>query len=147
MSEPFSHAADEITITHEIVVHVAVADHPSIALPAQLRYDRTDPYAVCLSIGGTTTGTVDWVFARTLLSEGLRKPAGVGDVLVIPQHRCHRHPVRVVVRSTAGFALLDIEAAAVRAFLEQADLLVPAGAEGRHVDLDRLIAELTAGSE
>jgi hypothetical protein len=29
--------------------------------------------------------------------------------------------VRVVVRSTAGFALLDIEAAAVRAFLEQAD--------------------------
>ncbi|WP_171118139.1 MULTISPECIES: SsgA family sporulation/cell division regulator [Streptomyces] len=147
MSKPFSDAADEISVTHDVVVHVAVAGQPPASLPAELRYDRTDPYAVCLSLGATSTGTVDWVFARSLLSEGLHKPVGVGDVLVIPRHRCHRYSVRVVVRSTAGAALLDISAPAVTAFLRQTDLLVPPGTEGLHVDLDRVIAELMAGSE
>ncbi|GAA4661906.1 SsgA family sporulation/cell division regulator [Streptomyces youssoufiensis] len=146
MKKPFSQAADEIKISYEMVVYVAVADHPTTALPARLRYDRKDPYAVRLSIGGTTIGTVDWVFARALLSEGLGKPVGTGDVLVRPQHRGHRHSVCVIVRSTAGFALLDIAATALRAFLDQTELLVPTGAEGRHIDLDLLIAELLAGS-
>jgi hypothetical protein len=147
MSNLFSGAADEISVTHEVVVHVVVADQPSISLPAELRYDRTDPYAVCLSLGGTSTGTVDWVFARSLLSEGLRKPVGVGDVLVIPRRRHARPAVRVVVRSAAGAALLDIAASAVTAFLKQTDLVVPPGTEDRHIDMDRVVAELMAESD
>ncbi|MDN0196644.1 SsgA family sporulation/cell division regulator [Streptomyces sp. S.PNR 29] len=147
MSKPFSDAADELPVTHEVVVHVALADQPPVPLPAELRYDRTDPYAVCLSLGATSTGTVDWVFARSLLSEGLHRPMGVGDVLVIPRRCCHRQSVRVVVRSPVGATLLDIAASAVTAFLRQTDLLVPPGTEGLHVDVDRVIAELMAGSE
>ena len=147
MSKPFSDAADEISITHEVVVHVVVADQPPISLPAELRYDRTDPYAVCLSLGATSTGTVDWVFARSLLSQGLRKPVGIGDVLVIPQHRCHRSLVRVVVRSRAGAALLDIAASAVTAFLKHTDLVVPPGTEDLHIDMDRVVTELMAESD
>ncbi|MFE6774505.1 SsgA family sporulation/cell division regulator [Streptomyces sp. NPDC057702] len=146
MHRPFPSAADDVKISHEITVYVAVADHPPTGLPARLRYHRKDPYAVCLSLGGTATGTVDWVFARALLSEGLGNPVGVGDVLVRPQRRGHRHWVRVIVRSTAGYALLDIATTAVRAFLDQTELLVPTGAEGRHIDLDRLIAELVTGN-
>jgi hypothetical protein len=43
--------------------------------------------------------------------------------------------------------VLDIAASAVTAFLEQTDMVVPPGAEGFHIDLDRVVAELMAGSE
>ncbi|MFB6571270.1 SsgA family sporulation/cell division regulator [Streptomyces noursei] len=43
------------------------------------------------------------MFARSLLTEGLRRHAGTGGVLVIPRHRCHPHSVRVVLRSSAGW--------------------------------------------
>ncbi|MFC3572366.1 SsgA family sporulation/cell division regulator [Streptomyces yaanensis] len=147
MTQSFSGAGDWTSVTHEVVVHVIVTDEPPISLPAELRYDRRDPYAVCLSLGGTSTGTVDWVFARSLLAQGLRRPVGEGDVLVLPGHRCHRNSVRLVVRSTKGAAVLEIAASAVTVFLQQADLVVPPGAEGLHIDLDRLIAELMAGRE
>ncbi|MFF4833114.1 SsgA family sporulation/cell division regulator [Streptomyces sp. NPDC001315] len=146
MTQPFS-SADGTSVTHEVVTHVVVADEPPVSLPAELRYDRADPYAVCLSLGAASTGTVDWVFARSLLSEGLSRPAGVGDVLVIPRHRCHRDSVRIVVRSTAGSALLVIAASAVAAFLKQTEMVVPPGTEGLHIDLDRVVAEIMAGSE
>ncbi|MEV1076972.1 SsgA family sporulation/cell division regulator [Streptomyces sp. NPDC050211] len=147
MTQPFSGAPDGTSVTHEVVVHVVVADLQSASLPAELRYDSTDPYAVCLSLGWTATGTVDWVFARSLLSEGVSRPVGVGDVLVIPPHRCHRHSVRIIVRSAAGSAALDIAASAVAAFLAHTDRVVPPGTEGLHIDLDRVVAELMAGSE
>ncbi|MGW1027171.1 SsgA family sporulation/cell division regulator [Streptomyces sp. NPDC002577] len=146
MTQPFPSAA-ETSVTHEVVAHIAVADEPPVSLPAELRYDRSDPYAVCLSIGTTSTGTVDWVFARSLLSEGMSRPVGVGDVLVIPRHDSHRHSVGIVFRSPAGAAVLDIVASAVTAFLERTHTLVPPGAEGRHIDLDRVVTELMAGSE
>ncbi|MEU9671819.1 SsgA family sporulation/cell division regulator [Streptomyces bobili] len=146
MKQPFS-SADGTSVAHEVVTHVIVADEPPVSLPAELLYDRADAYAVCLSVGSTPTGTVDWVFARGLLSEGLRRPAGVGDVLVMPPHRCHRHSVRIVVRSRVGAAVLDIATTAVMAFLKETDMIVPPGTEGLHIDLDRVVAELLAGSE
>ncbi|MFD8219673.1 SsgA family sporulation/cell division regulator [Streptomyces sp. NPDC059697] len=146
MTQPFS-SSDGTSVTHEVVTHVVVADEPPVSLPAELRYDRADPYAVCLALGGTSTGTVDWAFARSLLSEGLSRPAGVGDVLVMPPHRCHRHSVRIVVRSRVGAAVLDIATTAVIAFLKETDRVVPPGTEGLHIDLDRVVADLRAGSE
>jgi hypothetical protein len=77
----------------------------------------------------------------------MSRPVGVGAVLVTPQHGRHRHSVRIVVRSLAGAAVLDIAASAVAAFLELASGVVPPGAEGLHIDLDRVVAELMAGSE
>ncbi|MDX3242593.1 SsgA family sporulation/cell division regulator [Streptomyces sp. ME18-1-4] len=146
MTQPFS-SADGTRVAHEVVTYVIVADEPPVSLPAELRYDSADPYAVCLSLGGTSTGTVDWVFARSLLSEGLRRPAGAGDVLVTPPHHCHRHSVRIVLRSRGGIAVLDIATTSVVAFLKRTDMLVRPGTEGLHIDLDRVVAELMAGSE
>ncbi|WP_330246988.1 MULTISPECIES: SsgA family sporulation/cell division regulator [unclassified Streptomyces] len=146
MTQPLPSAA-ETSVTHEVVAHIVVADEPPMSLPAELRYDRADPYAVCLSIGTTSMGTVDWMFARSLLSEGMSGPVGVGDVLVVSRHDCHRHSVRIVIRSPAGAAVLDISASVVTAFLERARMVVPPGAEGLHIDLDRVVAELLPGSE
>ncbi|MEW2626162.1 SsgA family sporulation/cell division regulator, partial [Streptomyces sp. NPDC048106] len=134
MTQPFYRAA-ETSVTDEVVVHVVVAGEPHVSLPAELRYDRSDPYAVCLSIGTTSTGTVDWVFARSLLAEGLSRPVGVGDILVSPRHGGPRDAVRIVVRTSAGAAVLYLAASAVTAFLKRARTLVPPGAEGLFLDL------------
>ncbi|MGV9346170.1 SsgA family sporulation/cell division regulator [Streptomyces spiralis] len=144
MTHPFPSAAPT-SVTHEVVAHLVVAGEPPVSLPAELRYARTDPYAVCLSIGTASTGTVEWVFARGLLSEGTRRPTGVGDVLVIPLQSHRRHAVRIVVRSSAGTAVLDIAASAVTSFLERAGAVVPPGAEGRYLDIDRAVEQLLAG--
>ncbi|SFH23419.1 Streptomyces sporulation and cell division protein, SsgA [Streptomyces mirabilis] len=126
-----------------VTVHVSVPDALSAPLPAELHYDMTDPYAVRLSLGAPAARSVDWVFARSLLTEGLRRPTGTGDVLVIPRHRCHLDSVRIVLRSTAGAALVDIAAATVAAFLRRTVSLVPPGTESLHIDMDRALAELT----
>jgi hypothetical protein len=126
-----------------VTVHVCVPDELPAALPAELHYDMADPYAVRLSIGAPATRSVDWVFARELLTEGMSRPTGTGDVLVIPRHRCHPDSVRIVLRSTTGAALVDIAASAVTAFLRRTVSLVPPGTESLHIDMDRALAELT----
>lgn len=131
------------SVMYMVTARVSVPDEPSAPLPAELHYDMTDPYAVRLCLGAPTARTVDWVFARSLLTEGLRRPSGTGDVLVIPRHRCHPDCVRIVLRSAAGAALVDIAASAVAAFLRRTDSLVPPGTESLHIDMDRALAELT----
>ncbi|MDX3763281.1 MULTISPECIES: SsgA family sporulation/cell division regulator [Streptomyces] len=126
-----------------VTVLVSVPNELSTPLPAELHYDMSDPYAVRLSIGAPAARPVDWVFARSLLTEGLHRPTGTGDVLVIPPHRCHPVSVRIVLRSGAGVAQVDIAASAVAAFLRRTVSLVPPGAESLHVDLDRVLDELT----
>jgi hypothetical protein len=126
-----------------VTAHVSVLDELPAPLPAELHYDMTDPYAVRLSLGAPADRTVDWVFARTLLTEGLRRPAGTGDVLVIPRHRCRPDSLRIVLRSSAGAAMVDIAASAVAAFLRGTVSLVPPGTESLHIDMDRALAELT----
>jgi len=145
MTHPYSGPA-EASVTQEVVAHLVLAGEPPVSLPAELRYDRADPCAVRLSVGTMSADPVDWVFARSLLSAGMSRPVGVGDILVIPQRDRPRRWVRIVIRPLTGAAVLDIDAAAVAAFLERTCVVVPPGTEGRHIDLDRLVAELLAGS-
>ncbi|MFF8732425.1 SsgA family sporulation/cell division regulator [Streptomyces sp. NPDC015171] len=118
-----------------------------VPLPAELRYEVTDPYAVRLSIGAPLASSVDWVFARSLLARGIHRPAGIGDVVVIPRHRCDPRSVRILLRTRAGAALLAVSAYAVRDFLRRSDALVPPGTEHRLIDLDRLVRRLAPDGE
>ncbi|MQY14289.1 Sporulation-specific cell division protein SsgB [Streptomyces sp. RB5] len=131
------------SVTHEVTAHLAVAAEPPVPMPAELHFDRRDPYAVRLSVGSTSLGTVDWVFARDLLAQGLHWEAGTGDVVVAPRFDGR---VRIVVRTRAGAAALDIDVPAVERFLERTWRVVPLGAEGRHLELDRVVTELLSGS-
>ncbi|MEV4555404.1 SsgA family sporulation/cell division regulator [Kitasatospora sp. NPDC049285] len=131
------------TVTSVLTVHVVIPDQLPAPLPAELSYHAADPYAVRLSLGAPTARTVNWVFARSLLTEGLHRRAGTGDVLVLPRSPSRRHFIRVVLRSHEGSALIDIEESAVDAFLQRTLAFVPLGAERFHLDIDRLLAELT----
>ncbi|WP_232247204.1 SsgA family sporulation/cell division regulator [Kitasatospora azatica] len=126
-----------------VTVHVIGPDEVPAPLPSALYYDIADPYAVRLSLGAPSAQPVDWVFARSLLTEGLRRPTGSGDVLVIPRPASRRDFVRIVLRSPEGTAMVDIDESALAAFLRRTLSLVPAGTESLHLDLDRVLAELT----
>ncbi|WP_078872249.1 SsgA family sporulation/cell division regulator [Streptomyces sp. NRRL S-337] len=118
-----------------------------VPLPAELRYDMADPYAICLSMGAPAAPSVDWVFARSLLAEGLHRPTGIGDVVVIPRHRRRPESVRILFRTRTGAALLAVHALVVTDFLRRSEALVPPGTEHHHIDVDRVIDRLTAGHE
>lgn len=138
MSQPL------LSLMHHVTAHVRVADELAVPLPAELHYDTADPYAVCLSLGESSSTPVNWVFARALLTEGTRRLAGSGDVLVVPPNRWHPNFVRIVLRSATGRALVDIAAPKVTAFLRQTVSLVPPGTESLHIDMDRVVAQLTS---
>ncbi|MPY33498.1 SsgA family sporulation/cell division regulator [Streptomyces adustus] len=146
MTQPFSSDA-ETTVTFELEVHVIVGGEPHVSLPAAFHYHCMDPYAVRLSIGSTSSGTVNWVFALSLLQEGLCRPVGEGDVLVSPRRASHGPVIRTVVRSRFGSAVLDMKAAAVAEFLDRTQELVPPGSEGTYVDIDHVADLLLAIGE
>ncbi|CAG6390721.1 Streptomyces sporulation and cell division protein, SsgA [Actinacidiphila cocklensis] len=123
-------------------MHVLVGGEPQVSLPASFHYQRSDPYAVLLSIGTASTGTVDWIFALDLLREGMSRPVGEGAVLVAPRLSSRGAVVRVVVRSQVGSAALDIRTSAVADFLDRVHKVVPPGTEGSCVDIDHLVTRL-----
>ena len=72
------------TVSCELHLRLVVSGDSSLPVPAGLRYETTDPYAVHATFHTGGGETVDWVFARDLLSEGLLRPSGAGDVRVWP---------------------------------------------------------------
>ncbi|MFE1171067.1 SsgA family sporulation/cell division regulator [Streptomyces sp. NPDC058773] len=120
---------------------IATAPGPH-AVPAMLQYQPADPLAVRMSFPPEISldgSAVDWSFARELLDEGLRMPAGRGDVRVRPAG-----PNRTVMEFHAdeGIALVQLRTTDVRRFLARSYQAVPAGAESAHLDLESGLAEL-----
>jgi hypothetical protein len=109
---------------------------------ARLGYRPEDPFAVRLtfppevSLDGTERA---WTFARDLLAEGLRGPAGVGDVHVWPYGP---HLTVVELHSPAGAAMIRLRSVGVRAFLGRSYAAVPEGAEDARADLALLLVTL-----
>jgi hypothetical protein len=134
--------------------HLVLARHVSLTLvneagpeqrvPADLRYDANDPFAVTLAIGPPAS-PITWVFARELLQEGLLEPCGDGDVHVWPFPREDGEEVLLIeLVSTDGQALLEGDPAEVASFLALTHTFVAPGEESAYVDIDGLIGALLA---
>ncbi|MFF9003923.1 SsgA family sporulation/cell division regulator [Streptomyces achromogenes] len=131
------------TVIEQPVEARLVAAAPRMpSIPATLRYDRRDPFAVRMSFPAPATlegVDVCWTFARELLAAGLEDPAGQGDVRVRPYGYD-----RTVLEFHApeGTAIVHVRSGEIRRFLKAADELVPAGLEHLQLDLDHGLAEL-----
>ncbi|MFE7313238.1 SsgA family sporulation/cell division regulator [Streptomyces sp. NPDC057555] len=111
-------------------------------VPAVLRYRQSDPLAVRMTFPPEISldgAAVDWAFARELLAEGLRSPAGRGDVRIRPSG-----PERTLMEFHAdeGIALIQVRSEDVRRFLTRSYEAVPAGREHPHLGVERGLAEL-----
>lgn len=108
-------------------------------IPANLRYDRADPFAVRLVFPPAASldgAEVTWTFGRDLLEEGLHLPSGTGDVRIWP-----RDPESVVVEfhTVDGMAMVQFETRDLRDFLTRSYGVVTKGGEGAHLDVDALL--------
>jgi chaperone required for assembly of F1-ATPase len=112
-----------------------IAENQELPVSATLRYGSTDPLAVCVDFPPEVCldgQEVTWTFARALLAEGLRGPAGGGDVHIWP---CGRDVTVVEFHSPYGLALLQFRTPTLRSFLLRTYAVVGDGQE----DLDEAV--------
>jgi len=136
----------DTTVTCELHLRLILSNESSLPVRASLRYDTADPYAVHAAFHTGTADAVEWVFARELLTAGLHRPAGIGDVQLWP---CRSHGLDVVciaLNSEEGKALLHAPARVLEGFLERTTAAVPPGTEHDHLCLDEELSRLLAES-
>jgi Streptomyces sporulation and cell division protein, SsgA len=126
-----------------VELRLVVPEAESVPLPVTMRYCAADPYAVQASFAGEGVA-VEWVFARDLLLDGLRRPCGDGDVRVWPSRSGTGDQVLIALSSPDGHAVLEADGGDLRAFLDRTVALVSPGRESEHLDLDAEIGALLA---
>jgi hypothetical protein len=136
------------TVQTELELRLVVPGGPSLPVLAGLRYESADPWAVRVAFQtgakdeAGTEGTVEWMFARQLLTDGVAKTVGEGDVRVWPSASGGERVVNLAMASPSGSALFEIDRDALVEFLQQTYLAVPTGSEEEVVDLDAELALL-----
>jgi hypothetical protein len=120
---------------------VVSAANGQAELPAELRYDAADPFAVTLAIGTECDEPVVWVFARTLLAAGIGGAVGEGDITVEPAKDLPGRQLRITL-STDCLATMVAPSDPIVEFLVESFARVPSGTETEHVDFDAEIASL-----
>jgi hypothetical protein len=106
-----------------------------LAVEATFHYDPDDPWAIRVAFRLSLGRVVDWTFSRELLRSGTRVLSGEGDVRLWPL-RCGGREGRVRMRlgSAEAFAVVDIDRAGLRSWLNETYDAVPAGSEAARID-------------
>ena len=137
------------TVCAELELRLVVPGGPALPLLAELHYTAEDPWAVRVAFhvgtGRDADDTVEWLFARQLLTEGTARTVGEGDVRVWPSVRGRERVVNLAMTSPSGSALFEIERDTLVECLQQTYLAVPTGSEQDVVDLDAELALLLQG--
>ncbi|MFD9389915.1 SsgA family sporulation/cell division regulator [Streptomyces sp. NPDC060000] len=127
----------DITLEQPVRARLITAEDRELPVPATLRYDSADPFAVHIdfppevSLAGEA---VTWTFGRALLEQGVNGPAGSGDVHIWP---CGRARTVVEFHSPLGLALLQFDTGVLRRFLLRSYAVVAAGREDVGAAVDR----------
>jgi hypothetical protein len=138
---------DGTTVSFPLALSLLSTDGGELPLAAELRYSAGDPLAVEALFDDGGEEPVRWVFARDLLSAGLDRRAGNGDVVVWPTNDADgTRAVHLRLRSPHGDALLEASANAIQAFLVATWRLVPPGTEHEYLDVDGVIDALLGES-
>src|SRR6201999_4048026 len=72
------------TVSAELAFRLIVPPQTVVPLGASLSYSSEDPYAIRVAFHVGLDEPVEWIFARELLSNGLKGRDGLGDVRVWP---------------------------------------------------------------
>jgi hypothetical protein len=134
------------TIHHEQVAALLASAGSDAVTPVTTRwtYESSEPYAITVAFATERGRWVEWVFARDLLIDGLTEPTGEGDLRVSPDD-VDPELIVMEIYAPSGSAIFSLDREDVEDFLAATLDLVPAGTESTHFDIDRLLAELTAG--
>ncbi|CAM4027800.1 SsgA family sporulation/cell division regulator [Nocardiopsis rhodophaea] len=124
------------TASAELGLRLVVPDRTAVPLVARLDYTADDPYAIKVAFHTGEDEPVEWIFARELLTVGIVRPVGEGDVKVWPARGEGERTINIALSSPFGQAEFDAQVAPLAEFLHRTYEIVPAGQEGDYIDLD-----------
>jgi hypothetical protein len=145
------------TISAELGLRLIVPQQTIVPLVASMYYCGHDPYAVRMAFHVGTDEPVEWIFARDLLAAGIESRQGEGDVQVWPSlmscaddddldmtgpHGGGGKVLNIELSSPFGQAHFEAPAQAMSAFLQRTYHIVPAGQEGRYIDIETELNDL-----
>ncbi|MGW4519214.1 SsgA family sporulation/cell division regulator [Streptomyces sp. NPDC004393] len=131
-------------VVQGVAVQLVISRCYSLPMCMRLRYEPTDPYVVRAVFFVDGDDPVEWVLGRDLLVDGLRGPAGDGDIRIWSAVARGDQTMYISLRASAGAALLEASVQDVKNFLETTQDLVPQGTESAHIDWPVELANLLA---
>ncbi|WP_018657788.1 SsgA family sporulation/cell division regulator [Actinomadura flavalba] len=130
------------TVSAELGLRLVVPDRSSVPLLAGLEYAADDPYAIRMAFYVGDDEPVEWIFARELLTVGIVRRVGDGDVEVWPAGPEDDDTLNLALSSPFGDALFEVPLSALAEFLHRTYRAVPAGQESEFIDIDNELENL-----
>ena len=128
------------TVSAELGLRLVVPDRTTVPLLAGLEYAADDPYAIRMAFYVGDDEPVEWIFARELLTVGIVRKVGDGDVEVWPG--ADDSTLHIALSSPFGDALFEVPLPAQADFLHRTYQAVPAGEESEFIDIDAELENL-----
>ena len=132
------------TVSTDLVLWLVLPEQTIRPLIARFTYSREDPYAIRIEFRVEPDKLVEWVFARDLLSMGIKGREGLGDVTIWPSADpgvfVSGRVLNIVLTSPFGQAHFEASVMEISEFLRRTHQIVPAGRESELTDVE---AELT----
>ena len=129
-----------VTTTIATVISLMLSGRQD-SLLATMEFDTSDPFAVSLTFHGNES-SIEWVFARSLVIDGLQNTAGSGDVQIWLEDA---GMAIIRLESPSGTAVLRTPVLPLTVFVDDMLSLTPLGHEldGLNIykELNDLLAE------
>ncbi|WP_067825994.1 SsgA family sporulation/cell division regulator [Actinomadura kijaniata] len=129
------------TVSAELGLRLVVPDRTTVPLLAGLEYAADDPYAIRMAFYVGDDEPVEWIFARELLTVGIVRRVGDGDVEVWPAED-DDDILNIALSSPFGDALFEAPLSPLAEFLHRTYQAVPAGQETEFIDIDAELEHL-----
>lgn len=137
---------DSGTVSAELELRVVIPQRTPLPVPASFSYSREDPYAIHVAFHVGEDKSVEWTFARDLLSMGTVSGEGMGDVRVWPsagsEDRAPGTVLNIGVRSPFGEAHFEAPANEISDFVRRTCQIVPVGEESDYLDFESELTDL-----
>jgi sporulation and cell division protein SsgA len=137
------------TVSTDLVLWLVAPQQTVRPLVARFIYSREDPYAIRVAFRVEQDKLVEWVFARDLLSMGMRGREGLGDVTVWPSSGAgvsgFGRVVNIEISSPFGRAHFEVSVKEIAEFLRYTCQIVPAGEESELMDFEDELTDLLRG--
>src|SRR4051795_2277570 len=126
------------TVSAEVGLRLVVPDRTTVPLLATLEYAADDPYAIRVAFHVGDDDPVEWIFARELLTVGVVRRVGDGDVQVWP---ADESALNLSLSSPFGTAHFEAPLAPLTDFLNRTYEIVAAGGGGGFLEIEAAIED------
>ena len=134
------------TVSAELELRCVLPEGTIAPVAASLYYSSEDPYAIRMAFHVGGDDSVEWIFARDLLSLGTMGRQGICDVRVWPSvgsdGGAQGGVMNIKLYSPYGQAHFEAPAMQISDFVGRTYQIVPEGEESSHLDIESKLADL-----